>query len=216
MAYEKEIKTTLKNKYHANLGLSESSYEKVANILGATTDIKEEDIETLVNGAEPWLKIAQGEADIVRKNNKKPDPKPTPGGDSKPKEEDVHTELEKAIAKAVNPLLEKINTLEQGHIQKTNNEILLNLLKEKEIDPSYYAPAIEGRSFQNQDEITTFVEKLSTGYEAFNQSLADKGLLDVPKPVLGGQNKEGVSTAVQSYIEDKAKGPESVLGGKQV
>ena len=216
MAYEKEIKTALKNKYHSTLGLSESSYEKVANNLGATTDIKEEDIETLVNGAEPWLKIAQGEADIVRKNNKKPDTTPTPGGDPKPKEDEEPTELEKAIAKAVNPLLEKITTLEQGQANKTNNEILLNLLKDKEIDPSFYAPAIEGRSFQSQEEITVFVEKLSTGYEAFNQSLADKGLLDVPKPVLGGQTKEGVSSAVQSYIEDKSKGTESALGGKQL
>lgn len=36
MAYEKEIKSALKNKFHANMGLSDSTYEKVANTLGAT------------------------------------------------------------------------------------------------------------------------------------------------------------------------------------
>ena len=64
MAYEKEIKSALKNKFHANMGLSDSTYEKVANTLGATTT-KEEEIETAVSGAEPWLKIVQGEADVI-------------------------------------------------------------------------------------------------------------------------------------------------------
>ena len=69
MAYEKEIKSALKNKFHANMGLSDSTYEKVANTLGATTT-KEEEIETAVSGAEPWLKIVQGEADVIRRTTK--------------------------------------------------------------------------------------------------------------------------------------------------
>lgn len=194
MAYEKEIKTALKNKYHSTLGLSESSYEKVANNLGATTDIKEEDIETLVNGAEPWLKIAQGEADIVRKNNKKPDPTPTPGGDPKPKEDEEQTELDKAIAKAVSPLMEEITSLKQGHTDKVNNETLLNLLKEKGVDPDYYAPAIEGRSFKSQEEITAFADNLSEKFSAYQQSQADKGLLTIPKPNQGKGGTENKAT----------------------
>lgn len=196
MAYEKEIKASLKNKYHADLGLSESSYEKVANILGATTDIKEEDIETLVNGSEGWLKMAQSEADQARKSVKKPDPTPTPtpGGDPRPKEDENLSELEKLMQKYVSPLQEEINTLKQGQASKTHGETLINLLTEKKIDPKFYAPAIEGREFSSQEEITALVDKISENYTAYQQDLADKGLLTIPKPDQGNGGQQTKAT----------------------
>lgn len=211
MAYEKEIKAGLKNKFHSDLGLSDSTYEKVANILGATTT-SEDQVETVVTGAEGWLKIAQGEADIVRKNPK-PQPKPTPKPTDPPT--DPPTDIESIIAKAVAPLMKKIETLEKGNSSKAYHEKLIARLTEKKIDPGYYEAAIEGREFGSDDELTAFVDKLSGSYEKFNQSLADKGLSNIPKPILGDPNAEGVSSAVQSYIDSKKdEGKASPLGGK--
>lgn len=219
MAYEKEIKSALKNKFHANLGLSDSTYEKVANNLGATID-KEEEVETVVNSAEPWLKVVQGEADIIRrtKNNPNPDPKPG-GGDPNPDDPqptNIASMIAAAIKEATTPLIQKIETLEKGNASKTNHEKLISKLTEKEIDPTFYESAIEGREFNTEDEINSFVEKLAGGYAKFNQSQADKGLLQITQPVLGGENKDGVSAATQAYIDSKKEtAKENTLGGKQ-
>lgn len=218
MAYEKEIKSALKNKFHANLGLSDSTYEKVANNLGATIE-KEEEIETVVSGAEPWLKIVQGEADIIRRTKGNPDPNPQPGGDPNPKDPqpaDIASIIAAAVEKATTPLLQKIESIEKGNASKTNHEKLISKLTEKKIDPAFYESAIEGREFSTEDEINSFVEKLAGGYAKFNQSQADKGLLQITQPVLGGENTDGVSAATQAYINSKKEtSKENTLGGKQ-
>ena len=219
MAYEKEIKAGLKNKYHSILGLSDQSYEKVANILGATTTT-EDQVETMVNGAEGWLKVVQGEADVVRKTVRTPKPTPTPtptGGDPNPNDPQP-TELEAAIAAAIQkanaPLLQKIETLEKGNAAKANRETLIAKLTEKSVDPTFYETAIEGREFGSDEELNAFVEKIAGNYEKFNQSQADKGLSQIPKPILGDPNAEGVSTGVQEYIDSKKADNASPLGGK--
>lgn len=222
MAYEKEIKAALRNKFHANMGLSDSTYEKVANTLGATTT-KEEEIETNVSGAEPWLKIVQGEADAIRRTTKIGN-KPEPGGDPNPNNPDpnpdptnIQSIVDAAVKTATTPLVKKIETLEKGNASKAFGERLLGKLKEKGVDPNFYGPAIEGREFTNDSEVDTFVEGLSGKYDAFNQSLADKGLSQVPKPILGGTNKDGVSAATQAFIESrKTEAKENSLGGKQL
>lgn len=223
MAYEKEIKSALKNKFHANMGLSDSTYEKVANTLGATTT-KEEEIETAVSGAEPWLKIVQGEADVIRRTTKGGN-NPEPGGGHNPNNPNpqnpdptnMEALVEAAVKKATTPLTQEIETLKKGNASKAFGEKLLGKLKDKGVDPNFYGPAIEGREFTNDSEVDAFVESLSGKYDAFNQSLADKGLSQVPKPVLGGVNKEGISTATQAFIESrKAEAKDNSLGGKQL
>lgn len=218
MAYEKEIKAGLKNKFHANLGLNDPTYEKVANILGATPNLTEDQIETVVNGAEGWLKVVQGEADIVRKikGTPQPQPTPTPGGDPNPKPEPTELEaaIAAAVAKAVTPLTDKITTLEKGNLQKATRETLISKLTEKKIDPSFYETAIDGREFANDEDINSFVERLSGAYDKFNQGLADKGLSQIPKPILGDPNPQGISAGVQAYIDSKTNEAKSALGGK--
>lgn len=218
MAYEKEIKSALKNKFHANLGLSDSTYEKVANNLGATIE-KEEEIETVVNGAEPWLKVVQGEADIIRRTKNNPNPDPKPEGDPDPKDPqpaNIASIVAAAIEKATTPLLQKIENIEKGNASKTNHEKLISKLTEKKIDPAFYESAIEGREFTTEDEVNSFVEKLAGGYAKFSQSQADKGLLQISQPILGGDNQDGVSAATQAYIDSKKETTkDNPLGGKQ-
>lgn len=218
MAYEKEIKSALKNKFHANLGLSDSTYEKVANNLGATIE-KEEEIETVVSGAEPWLKVVQGEADIIRRTKNNPNPDPEPGGDPNPKDPqpaNIASIIAAAIEKATTPLLQKIENIEKGNASKANHEKLISKLTEKKIDPAFYESAIEGREFATEDEVNSFVEKLAGGYVKFCQSQADKGLLQISQPILGGDNQDGVSAATQAYIDSKKEtAKENPLGGKQ-
>lgn len=218
MAYEKEIKAALKNKFHANMGLSDSTYEKVANNLGATIE-KEEEIETVVNGAEPWLKVVQGEADIIRRAKNNPDPDPKPGGDPNPNDPqpaNIASMIAAAIEKATTPLVQKIETLEKGNASKTNHEKLISKLTEKKIDPAFYESAIEGREFSTEDEVNSFVEKLAGGYAKFAQSQADKGLMQIAQPILGGENQDGISAATQAYINSKKEtAKDNSLGGKQ-
>lgn len=212
MAFEKEIKTALKNKYHKTLGLRDAAYENVANILGATPDLTEEQIDQVVDGAEPYLKVIQSEADVARKDKKKttktdPDPDPDP--------DDPDGKIAAIIAKANKPLLDKIEALEKGNASKAFHEKLVAKLTEKGIAKEFYEPVIDGREFGSDEELDAFVGKLETSYGAFNQSLADKGLSTVPKPILGGANDKGVSAGVQAYIDAKSgEDKKGSLGGK--
>lgn len=217
MAFEKEIKTALKNKYHKTLGLRDAAYENVANILGATPDLTEDQIDQVVDGAEPYLKVIQSEADVARKDKKKttktdpdnPDPDPDPDPD------DPDGKIAAIIAKANKPLLDKIEALEKGNANKAYHDKLVAKLTEKGIAKEFYEPVIDGREFGSDEELDAFVGKLETSYGAFNQSLADKGLSTVPKPILGGANDKGVSAGVQAYIDAKSgEDKKGSLGGK--
>lgn len=204
MAYEKEIKAALKNKYHSTMGLRDNAYESVANILGATPNLTEDQIGNVVDGAEGYLKIIQSETDVARKISKKTDPKTDPiNADPKPNDE---------VAK----LLERIEALERGKKNESNTARLIAKLEEKKIDKAFYEAAIDGREFGSDEEIDAFVEKLATSFGTFNQSLADKGLSQIPKPVLGATGENGVSAGVQAYIDSKGKDGKSDLGGKQI
>lgn len=215
MAYEKEIKTALKNKYHATMGLRDNAYESVANILGATPDLTEDQIDNVVNGAEAYLKIIQSETDVARKDRKKTaDPKKTdPNPDPDPDPDDPNDKY----GKIIQSLTEKIDALEKGKRDEDFRSRLIAKLEEKKVAKGFYEPAIEGREFGSDEELDTFVEKLATSYGTFNQSLADKGLSTIPQPILGGANDKGVSTGVQSYIDSKTgKDEKGSLGGKQL
>ena len=215
--YEKEIKESLRNTYHSKMGLNDSSYEKVANILGASVE-KEDQIENAVKGAEGWLKVVQGEADIVRKSQNPPKdpPKPTnPPKPNDPPQDDISTIVRNAIAEAVKPLNDEIAGLKKEKLQISGKEKILSIFKEKGIDPNYYEPVIEGRSLETEDEINALVTSVTNGFSKFKQTLNDQSLGGIPKPILGDPNKEGVSSNVQAYIERKAQDKkENSLGGK--
>lgn len=218
MAFEKEIKAALKNKYHKTMGLRDNAYESVANILGATPELTEDKIDDVVNGAEGYLKIIQGEADVARKTAKKqPTPPKADDPDPDPDPDDPDAKIAAMIAKANKPLLDEIEALKKGNASKANHEKLIAKLEEKKIAKEYYQPAIDGREFGSDEEIDAFVGKLETSYGTFNQSLADKGLSVVPKPILGGANDKGVSSGVQAYIDSKSgDDKKGSLGGKAI
>ena len=162
------------------------------------------------------LKIVQGEADVIRRTTKGGN-NPNNPNPQNPDPTNMEALIEAAVKKATTPLTQEIETLKKGNASKAFGEKLLGKLKDKGVDPNFYGPAIEGREFTNDSEVDAFVESLSGKYDAFNQSLADKGLSQVPKPVLGGVNKEGISTATQAFIESrKAEAKDNSLGGKQL
>lgn len=211
MAYEKEIKTALKNKYHSTLGLRDNAYEAVANILGATPNLTEDQIGNVVDGAEVYLKVIQSETDVARKTAKK-DPQQTEPKPSDPPKTDPKPTDNDTVAK----LLERIEKLERKEKNEGNRARLISKLEEKKVDKAFYEAAIEGREFGSDEEIDAYVDKLATSYGNFSQSLADKGLSNIPKPILGASGENGVSSGVQAYIDSKSKDSKSSLGGKEI
>ena len=145
MAYEKEIKAALKNKYHSTMGLRDNAYESVANILGATPNLTEDQIGNVVDGAEGYLKIIQSETDVARKTVKKTDPKTDPDPDPSKTDPKPNDEVAKLLA--------RIEALEKGKKNEDNTARLIAKLEEKKIDKAFYEAAIDGREFGSDEEI---------------------------------------------------------------
>jgi len=70
-------------------------------------------------------------------------------------------------------------------------------------------------NFDTDEAFNEYLSEFETDVVAFNQELADKGLAGHGKPFMGGQNKEGVSSSVASFITSKSD-DSKVLTGKEL
>lgn len=126
----------------------------------------------------------------------------------------ANDEYEKRIA-AIDAKLLEIETREAR--QKLNDAFIKKLADEK--IPMSFA---RGHVIEKPEDIETAFSKASEEYAAIKQDFINQGFSQETEPVIGGQrDKDGVSTAVKTYIEskanpEKATGAAAGLGGKQL
>lgn len=214
-----KIKEALKTKY-TNLGLSDEILEGVANLLAIS--VKEEtEIATAVTGAEVLLKASQRYADS-RVNSVKTEAetykakleeleKKGKGEESKPEKTDETPAWAKAIMDSTAKLEQELSSLKGEKTHESLNAKLLSTLSEKKVPESFYTPAIFGRTFSKEDEVTAIAETISTSYQKYAQDMANAS---------GGFQPEGGSAgaagdeakAIAGMIE---KGTKEIINNKK-
>lgn len=135
-----------------------------------------------------------------------------PGKDPNPSDpNDIATVVANAVKAAVEPLQQKISAIE---VEKTTQTRLQQLeAKFKNVPDSYKTQRIaDAKLFVNNMDEAAFAEYLSrteADVTAFNQELANKGLLDQSKPLFGGKNQSEEDAFVDQLREMNVETPES-------
>lgn len=159
--------------------------------------------------------------DFVEKKTGDPNPNPEPKpGNGDPKE--VAKMITDAVTAAVKPIQEKLTSLEAGKVNETRKQSLEALIKGdkyKDVPEQTKNRILKdfGRmSFEKDEDFDTYLTETGTDLDALNQEIADSGLSQHSRPAFGQKvNKEGVSTATQSYIES-SKTEGSQFEGKKI
>lgn len=140
----------------------------------------------------------------------KTDP-PAPGDPA-----DLATLVANAVKAAVEPLQQKLSSFEGQKVTETRLQQLEGKLKD--LPETFKTQKMKDFKRMNFDTNETFAEYLTeveTDITGFKQEMADKGLSGQARPIMGGQNKDGVSAGVASFIESKTK-PATTLTGKEL
>lgn len=142
-------------------------------------------------------------------------------GDEKPKEKEMESNDTPAWAKALidaNKILsDKINGFEGQEVNKTRLQTISEKLNGI-TDETFKAKTLKDFSrmkFDTDEEFNEYLTDTETDVTAFNQSQANQGLSGHGKPFMGGQNKDGVSSAVADFIASKTDDTKS-MGGKEL
>ena len=207
---KEKILSELKTKYK-NMGLSDETYEGVANQLALS--VKEEtEIATAVSGAEGLLKSIQKYADSrvtslkteteVLKNKLKEIEEKGKPGDEASKGDDDTPAWAKALIDSNSKLEQKLSKLEGEKTHESLNAKLLGTLSEKKIPESFYSPALFGRTFSSDEDVTKIAETISTSFEKYQQDLANAGGVT---PERGKGAPEGDSKEIAKMIESGTK-----------
>jgi len=203
----------LKTKY-SNLGLSVKTLEGFAEQL-ATNITEESQIEGAVQGAEFYLKIAQGEADRARqeaKKNNTPQQQPTPET-PKPETTDDTPEWAKGLKQTIDALTTKVSTLEAEKSSTSRRSLLEQ--KISKADPILKAKILKDFSrmnFETEDQFNEYLTETETDVSTLVQDSINKGLSET-KPILGGaKNKDGISSSTAEYIEMTTKAQTETVG----
>ena len=140
-----KILSKLKTKY-SNLGFGEKAFDGVADYLSKTVS-EESQIEAAIAGVEPLLKAFQGDVDKIRtekselqKQYDELKAKQDKGGDPEKKEEpkpdDMKAMIAAAVAEAVKPFQEKIQSYEKDKADTDRNTFISSEAKRLGIDES--------------------------------------------------------------------------------
>ncbi len=149
--------------------------------------------------------------DLVEKKNPNPDPNPNPSPDDTPA-------WAKALIDQNKALTDRLAAIETGKTVETRLQQLQSRFAEKNLPESFTAQKLKDfkrMNFQSEEEFTEYLTEVDTDITAFSQELADKGLTGQTKPIFGQPNKDGVSPAVQRFIQTKTE-PSKAMTGKEV
>ncbi|MFA6974002.1 MAG: hypothetical protein WC238_04685 [Parcubacteria group bacterium] len=197
----------------------------------AATVTKEEDVAASVEGVLPLLTTMQSENDrrvtaFQQENTTLKDEITKLKGKTPPKKDgDPPTEDVPAWAQAMidqnKTLLSQVEALKTENMGKVHQQTLIAKLKELEVPEKYYTPAIKGRTFKDDSEVTSLAGEISENYKTFAQDLADQGLGNSTRPVLSTKtDKDGLTEGVKNYLDtkfaDPAKAEVAGLGGKKL
>jgi hypothetical protein len=158
--------------------------------------------------------------DFVEKGQPTPPTPPDPNPD--PKGGITAEQLKAAIAEAIKPYTDKVAALEGANINATRKEQVEALFKDKNVNTAFKKAVMAGfeaKQFDSDEAFNSYLEETKGDIDSCVQELADQGLSGgAGSPLFGKTNKDGVSTEVQAYIEDRANAEkgESPLGGKKV
>lgn len=210
-----QILKELKTKYK-DLGLGDDYLKVIAKRLAKT--VKEEsEISDAVADLEDEMKFQQSQNDTLRtlknqvkkfeegeKNqevkNKSQEPR-----EEKREERSENQEVMPVWAKALidsnKALSEKLETLEKEKISQSNGQKLISKLKELGVNENFYTLQIEGKTFQNDEEIEAFASAIKEKETSFLQSISNVKLGNVTPPIMGSEAVEGqVSADVQAFV----------------
>jgi hypothetical protein len=143
-----------------------------------------------------------------KKGDEKTDPNP-----GNPNPTDIAAIIAAEIAKAVNPLQQQLAGFKGQEVSKTRLQSLESKLVN--VPETFKAQKLKdfGRmNFDTDESFNEYLEEFETDVTAFNQELADKGLSGHGKPFMGGQNKEGISSSVASFITSKTEDNKTFTG----
>lgn len=138
-----KILSQLKTKY-ANLGFGEKAFDGVADYLSKTVT-EETQIEAAITGVESLLKAFQGDVDKLRTEKSelqkkydeleaKQDKGGAPDKKGEPNPDDMKTMIAAAVAEAVKPFQEKIQTYEKDKEDAVRNSFISSEAKRLGID----------------------------------------------------------------------------------
>ena len=212
-----KILPVLRTKYK-DLGLSETILKVMAETLAKS--VKEEtEIETAVEGVEGQLRIYQSFEDRNRTQQKeiadlkksleaepkKEEPKEEPK-DPKTKEGEEVPAWAQAIIDSNKVIIEKQESIDKEKAQKTNSEKLVAKLNELKVGEAFYKLQVQGRTFENDEEIEAYANSVKEAEDAYKQAANIQTLADKPAPIFGQVKNEGdVSPDVQNFIQNKYK-----------
>ena len=217
-----KISEALKTRYKT-LGFTDRAFDGVADYLSKIVT-KDEEVDGIVTGAEPLLKAFQGDADkrvteALAKVKPPEPPQPPVKPDEKPAEQKVEApDWVKTLIDTNKSMMDKIAALELNQTLAGQHSRIKSKLEEAKVPEIYYSKLISGRTFKDDTEIETFTGEVVTGWDQIKQSLADESLGQSHKPILGSQQKDGVSQRVKDFLDAKDNPEKSgdTLGGKKL
>lgn len=159
------------------------------------------------------------EANLKKKYDlvERKDPEPGKPKDPNPSNpNDIATIVANAIKAAVEPLQKELSSFKGEKVTETRlQQLQSKLTNVPEAFKSQKLKDFKRMNFDTEEAFAEYLGEVETDITALNQELADKGLAGQTKPIMGSPNKDGVSSAVSSYIDSKTK-PENTLTGKEV
>lgn len=129
---------------------------------------------------------------------------------------DIAAIIAAEIAKAVNPLQQQLAGFRGQEITKTRLQTLESKLTD--VPETFKSQKLKdfGRmNFETDEAFNEYLAEFETDVTAFNQEMADKGLAGHGRPIMGGANKDGVSSSVASFIAAKTD-DKAPLSGKEI
>lgn len=176
-----KIFTALKTEFK-NLGFSDKALQGHANSLAATGLITDENLDAIVKGQKEALSAFQSEIDTrvtTAVDKAKKEAKKATGGDddepekkNDPKPKDGETPEQKAIRE----MQAKLSAMESG---KKNADLTAKAratMTEKKLPKAVIEMAMQGRTFEKEEDIETFVNQVEESHKQYVQELNDQGL----------------------------------------
>lgn len=149
--------------------------------------------------------------DFVEKKQPSPEPQPEPQPTNAT---DIAALISKAVADAVKPMAEQIQTLKSERDTTARLGALNQFLNEKNLPESYkelVRSSFSAQSFADENAFNAFLETQKSSAAKFEQELIDQGFAG-GKPLAPRVTSEGISSGVALYLKnaqgDEFKGKE--------
>lgn len=145
-----------------------------------------------------------------------PDESGNPGNTKPDDPSDVASIIKAAVAEAVKPLQEKLAGFEGEQVTKTRLQTLEGKLKD--MPENFKAKVMKDfkrMNFEDDESFSEYLTETESDIAAFNQELADRGLGQQPKPLMGKAAKEGADLG-KTIAEKRNSNSSEGIKGKEI